>query len=273
MDKIVLLTLILVLLAYVLYKVLKKEIHKDKIGFFTNIILILTMGLFIYYLSNPTPIFRYSIDKIGAILIILSLFMLCFSYGLIKNNNTIFKKNVNIYIILYLILLVGITFFIGRSSNGFDIKRLEKIYDGSLIPFNTITAYLTKGSIRSILFNLVGNFIMLIPLSFLLMIKDKKYNNILKQLLIIIPIVLLIEVIQEVTWSGSFEVDDIILNLSGVIVFTFIITRFDIINKIRNVFYKSFNNKIIKYFLYIISIIIPILFIISAFYKIVKYMF
>ena len=66
MDKIVLLTLILVLLAYVLYKVLKKEIHKDKIGFFTNIILILTMGLFIYYLSNPTPIFRYSIDKIEA---------------------------------------------------------------------------------------------------------------------------------------------------------------------------------------------------------------
>ena len=47
------------------------------------------------------------------------------------------------------------------------------------------------------------------------MIKDKKYNNVLKQSIIILPVILIIEVLQASTHTGAFDVDDIILNCLG----------------------------------------------------------
>lgn len=272
MNNIILFILILILFLYLIHKIIKKEVFKNKLKTLTDIILILTIGLFMYYLSVATPIFRYSIDKIESVFIMLSLFLLCFSYGLIKDDDKTYKNNVIIYIVLYAILLISITFFIGRPTLKFRLNNITRIYKGALIPFNTISSYFIKGSLRSIMFNVAGNLIMLVPLSFLLMIKDKKYNNVLRQLLIILPVTLLIELLQEITGVGTFDVDDIILNVFGVLLFTFIITRFSMIDKIRQLFYSSFKNKnMIKYLIYIISIIIPLLFIIRAILKIVIY--
>ena len=92
--------------------------------------------------------------------------------------------------------------------------------------------------------NIVGNIVMLIPLSFLLMIKNLKNKNILRQSVIIIPIIIIIEVLQAFTHTGSFDIDDIILNYMGVVVFTFLITRFKIIDKIRKLFYTDFKLKL-----------------------------
>ena len=113
---------------------------------------------------------------------------------------------------------------------------------------------------------------MLIPLSFLLMIKNKKYNNILNQIKIILPIILCIEFLQLYSDTGVFDIDDIILNLSGVMVFTFLITRFGIINKIRNLFYSDLKlNKYIKYSILFISILIPIYFVANTIGISIKY--
>ena len=84
---------------------------------------------------------------------------------------------------------------------------------------------------------------MLIPLSFLLMIKDKKYNNIFRQLLIILPTIVSIELLQAFTHVGAFDIDDILLNYLGTIIFIYIITRFSIVNKIRNIFYTDYKIK------------------------------
>ena len=56
---------------------------------------------------------------------------------------------------------------------------------------------------------------MLFPLSFLLMIKNKKYNNVLWQTIIVFPLIILIEVLQGVTHTGVFDIDDIFLNIIG----------------------------------------------------------
>lgn len=69
---------------------------------------------------------------------------------------------------------------------------------------------------------------MIIPFSFLLMIKDEKYNNILRQTLITLPTILIIEFLQAFTHTGTFDIDDILLNYIGTLLFTFIITRFSI---------------------------------------------
>lgn len=266
-----LLIIITILLIYFLYKIKNKKLFKEKIKIFTELIFFLTTSSFIFILFSA---FRYTnMNYLKAIIIIVSLFLLVFSFGLITNNEKNYKTNINIYIGLYLTLLFSITFLIGRPRLNFNFNRITSIYKDSLIPFNTISLYFSgNASFKSIIYNIFGNIIMLVPLSFLLMIKNKKYNNILKQLLIIIPIVIFIELFQEITWTGAFDIDDIILNLTGPILFTFLITRFNFIDKIRKLFYNTFKDKkVIKYLIYIISLIIPIIFIIEVIAKVIIY--
>ena len=93
------------------------------------------------------------------------------------------------------------------------------------------------------------------------MIKDKKYNNVLKQSLIILPTILTIEVLQASTHTGSFDVDDIILNYGGILIFTFLITRFHIIDNIRKLFNTDFKLKTkTKNILFYTSLIVLIAF-------------
>lgn len=101
---------------------------------------------------------------------------------------------------------------------------------------------------------------MFIPLSFLLMIKNKKYNNILRQTPITLPLIIFIEILQTYTHTGTFDIDDIILNYLGTIIFTFIITRFNLIEKIKKLFYTDykFNEKLKNYLLYFSLILIII---------------
>ena len=102
---------------------------------------------------------------------------------------------------------------------------------------------------------------MLIPLSLLLMIKNKKYNNILKQTTITLPIIIFIEILQAFTHTGVFDIDDIILNYLGTVIFTFIITRFNIIDKIKELFYTDYKlNDRVKNIVFYISTALLIIF-------------
>ena len=102
---------------------------------------------------------------------------------------------------------------------------------------------------------------MLIPLSFLLMIKNKKYNNILKQTIITLSIIIFIEILQAFTHTGVFDIDDIILNYLGTVISTFIITRFNIIDKIRKLFYTDYKlNDRVKNIIFYTNIILLIIF-------------
>lgn len=220
---------------------------KNKIYIFKNIVLVITIILFFYliFIGRNQYIFNMSYKKCVIYMILVSLFI--YNFGLVDNTKNTYNKNIIIYIILYFILLVSVTFYIGRT----DIKLYDYWYQGQYKLFHTIKMQLNYGSFNSVAKNIFGNVIMLIPLSFLLMIKNKKYNNILKQFIIIFPIIILIEVFQAFTHVGAFDVDDIFLNYFGTVIFTCIITRFQIIDKIRTIFYKDFKiKKSIKYGLF-----------------------
>ena len=68
-----------------------------------------------------------------------------------------------------MILLFTITFIIGRPK----LEFYNWCYKGQYSPFKTIVSQFKYASSISILKNIVGNSIMLIPLSFLLMIRNK----------------------------------------------------------------------------------------------------
>ena len=224
-----------------------------KIVIIKNILLVFSFMLYFYvvFIGRNQYIYNVSYTKCILFMIIMSLFI--FAYGLVMNNDKTYKSNIIMYIFFFIILLLSVTFFIGRDK----IRFYNWWYLGQYEPFYTIMSQFKYGSDLSILKNIIGNSIMLIPLSFLLMIKNKKYNNILKQSIITLPIIISIELLQAFTHTGIFDIDDIILNYLGTMLFTFIITRFHIIDRIRKLFYTDYKWKysLKKLIFYISSIL------------------
>ena len=253
---------------YMIYKLIKKELFKHKLNDFKDIIIILTLSSYIYAVLLYNGEFIYDMNYIKCVLIFLSISMIIFMYGIIKNEEDIYQKNINLYIVLYLVLLISLTMIIKRAWH-FDFNNLTK-FDSPYVrlqPFYSITNFLRSDvSLNTKIYQLFGNLIAFIPFSFLLMVKDNKYKNIFKQLKIILVMIVCIEFLQLLTGTGTLDIDDVILNSGGVIIFTFLITRFKIIDYIKKIFYFDLKlNKKIAYFLFILSTIIPIVFLVDTF--------
>lgn len=227
-----------------------------KITIIKKLVLILNIFIYIYIVFIGRNQYMYDMSYSRCILFMLLLSLFIYVCGISEDRDKSFKTNINIYLILFFILLFSVTFIIGRDR--FHLYSWS--YGGQMIPFRTIKSQIKYGSSLSILKNLIGNCIMLIPLSFLLMIKNKKYNNILRQTPITLPLIIFIEILQTYTHTGTFDIDDIILNYLGTIIFTFIITRFNLIEKIKKLFYTDykFNEKLKNYLLYFSLILIII---------------
>ena len=228
-----------------------------RIVFIKYSILVINIFIYIYLVFIGINRFIYHISYYKCVLFLLLISLFVYTSSLLLKKEKDYKINIVIYIILYLLLLISITFYIGRVN----IEFYNWWYSGQYIPFVTISNQFKYGSIYSILKNIIGNSVMLIPLSFLLMLKNLKYKNIFKQSLITIPIIICIEVLQAFTHTGSFDIDDIILNYLGTLIFTFLITRFKLIDKIRNLFFTDFNlNSKLKYIMFYFNLVLIIIF-------------
>lgn len=167
------------------------------------------------------------------------------------SNNKLFKFNLIVWFCLYIVFLLSLTLFDTYfNRNGINIfsldKDMVKEYMNSsfnIIPFKTIKLYFNgyNGGYLSkslFLYNIIGNLCALMPLSFFLPLLFKKQNNILIFILTIILIVIGIESMQFLTLSGSCDIDDLILNLSGSLLL-YLILKIKPINKvIRKTFIK-----------------------------------
>ena len=237
---------------------------KNKISYLEFVIFTVCILIYCYLLFIGWNQYIYGMSYTKCIIYVLLLCLNIYLFGIVFNKEKIYKKNINLYIIIFLVLLISFTFFIGRRSITF--YRHWSI--GQYIPFYTISNQFKYASIQVMIKNIIGNVIVLVPLAFLLMIKDKKYNSIIYQSFIIIPLILFIEIIQSFTHTGVFDVDDIILNYLGSIIFIFIMSKTGLINLVKKIFYSDFNlNDNAKYILYFISLIFLILFIVSVFLK------
>lgn len=172
-------------------------------------------GYYMYLELAP----RVGMDETDRIIL---LFLLAFFFYLgtfllskyLKSN-----KPMKIYLyaifILYIITLIKLTLFdsdYGRVGlNFFDwSKENFEVYvrNNNLIPFKTIIEYITRQD-RVAIINLLGNLIAFAPMGLFLPLLFKKQNK------LNIAIILVIEVLQFLSLSGSFDIDDLILNLLG----------------------------------------------------------
>lgn len=151
-------------------------------------------------------------------------------------------KIVKYLFIIYCIVLVYLLFLYGyRTGNQFNLKTFSKEHFEmtNIIPFKTIFYYLERmynSTINTniVATNLIGNILMFLPMGMALpVLFSKKFNKLWKIVVFIILLVMIIEITQFITYTGSADIDDIILNTTGAII-GYVIIKIKPLRKILN---------------------------------------
>lgn len=126
--------------------------------------------------------------------------------------------------IVYLLLLASILFLGSRGFAWDGMSLTDYIRQSSnFIPFKTISMYfqaLSDGrmNIDIPIKNLLGNFVLLMPMGVYLPFFTKKMNSIILFTVSMTAMLITIEIIQVITRRGSFDIDDYILNMLGALI-------------------------------------------------------
>ena len=92
-------------------------------------------------------------------------------------------------------------------------RRDQGGLNANLVPFRTIETYISDLSFRIAFMNILGNIIPFIPMGFLIPMGFPSQRNIIKTMISCFLLILSVEILQLVLFLGSFDIDDIILNL------------------------------------------------------------
>lgn len=137
-------------------------------------------------------------------------------------NLTTMKNAAKIAFVLYIVLMVWLLFGqrIGNDMSGGYWNELSQ--NINLTPFETVGKYLNtlknseNGHIsHQAVINLGGNVIMFIPLGFLLPLNLGRAKSLKGCMTACLIIIMCVELIQLFTLLGSFDVDDLLLNMMG----------------------------------------------------------
>ena len=142
-----------------------------------------------------------------------------------KRNKVVIR---NLFII-YLIVLIYLLFFHssyrqGLNTFNIDMFSKEHLQMCNFIPLKTIITYFSRLYEHTIntdivIKNLLGNLLLFAPIGFFVpVLFDNKINRFYKFLLLILIITIFVEIIQFITFMGSSDIDDIILNTIGAII-------------------------------------------------------
>ncbi|MEK4893364.1 glycopeptide antibiotics resistance protein [Bacillus sp. RC55] len=127
------------------------------------------------------------------------------------------------FVLLFKLLLGRPAFYFGNLKYFFETGDWHSIHGGliNLVPFRSTIRYLTEFdsyNLDIVLMNTLGNIIIFIPFGFLLPLLFKQINNVKMASKIFIKFILLIESLQLLTFTGVFDIDDIILNMLGALI-------------------------------------------------------
>ena len=138
--------------------------------------------------------------------------------------------------IIFILVFGGFRIFQSGHNNQSILEYIK--FNSNFIPFKTIYNYFSiyfAGHINMsiVIENLLGNFMMFMPMGFLLPAIFKKQNKWFLFLATLASMLLGIEVAQLIFRLGSFDIDDFILNMAGACLI-FAIIRKGIIKKFLN---------------------------------------
>ena len=137
-----------------------------------------------------------------------------------------------IYAVLMLWLMFGQRLLWIDGDAWLENYRAELLGSINLVPFRTIGSFvrsLLRGWAAHAASNLFGNVLMFVPLGFGLPFLSKRAKTFFGCVFLSFLIIFTAETIQLFTLLGFFDVDDLILNLVGVVIgywFQFLFVRY-----------------------------------------------
>lgn len=214
---------------------------------------VLSLFILLFCLKIRLTSRLYIYTHIRLILVLISsLLIYTAGYILVKklnHNKKILKINLIIYFIIYTITIITLTLFdeiFGRNgivlvnwNRGLLNNYLNNSFN--IIPFDTIKLFINgyrNGVVtqKDFLINIYGNFVVFMPYGLFIPLIFKRINKYYKFLIFITIFVIMIELLQFLTLSGSCDIDDLILNVMGASIIYFICK----INFIKKIIKKIF---------------------------------
>lgn len=132
-------------------------------------------------------------------------------------NNKIWKILFSIYILLVLnFIVIKFNGDIRDVINTIQLniwRRDQGGLNANLVPFRTIETYISDLSFSVAFMNILGNIIPFIPMGFLIPMAFPSHRNIIKTMISCFLLILSVEILQLILFLGSFDIDDVILNL------------------------------------------------------------
>lgn len=224
---------------------------KNKVYGYLSIVCYVVSFLILLFCINVKLIPNFYLNTRGRLVLLSVVCILIYLSGYILVNKLNYTKkilivNLIIYFLIYTVTIFSLTLFdeiYGRQGLiiiDWDKNLLNSYFTNSfnLKPFHTIHLF-TKGyingivSFRNFSINVIGNLTAFMPYGLFLPLIFKSMRKYYSFLITMILIVVVIELLQFVTMSGSCDIDDLILNVLGASIVYFI-TKIKCINKLIN---------------------------------------
>jgi len=122
--------------------------------------------------------------------------------------------------IIYCLVLVEVLFLSRGARSDYSYAEYMRQFT-NFIPFKTIIEYVQRyidGYRNLSVLNLLGNFVLFVPMGMALPCLSKRLNRFWKVTLTVLGMVVLVEIAQGLMRVGSIDIDDVIFNVVGAMV-------------------------------------------------------
>ena len=137
------------------------------------------------------------------------------------------KRLISVFFFLYLLFIIRVIVFKYPLSQMQEIVNswqkdvvLEGLHTANFVPFKTIKMYIQYYDLPGLrsFANLFGNVLVFVPVGLMLPMVHRASKNIIVAIVNTLFFIVGIEVFQLFSNFGAFDVDDIILNMFGILI-------------------------------------------------------
>lgn len=162
---------------------------------------------------------KFSITETFILVMIQMIGLLGYAYGarnIVKNQHKMLKT---IHIAAFIIYLINLYYQLFFSPS---LRR--SINTVNLVPFKTILLYFNAYKMHSlplknIFLNIVGNMMLFMPYGYFMYVLFKRFRSFIPYVFLFLSLICGVEIIQYIAKVGTADIDDVILNMSGIVIF------------------------------------------------------
>ena len=196
-------------------------------------LLIAAVAFIIQLIDIISYTIKFSITQTFVLVIIQMIGLVGYAYGarnVVKNKRRMFYI---LHSIAFIIYLINLTYQLFLNP---ALRHVKVISSVNISPLKTIFLYYTTYTrhtlpIKNIILNMIGNVMLFMPFGYFVYVLFKPMRSFQPYFFFFLFMIVGVEVIQYIWKVGSADIDDIILNMSGVLIL-YIVLKIPFIKKL-----------------------------------------